>query len=292
MEQAAEQHVRRIMHVPKMWIKIGDNNEVDVESITSNLKFLGEESSPVLTNNYTDGVGTDGSQFNFATFNKSTVNAKFWLRFSDYYDLKLSKHDIYSFFSNKQLMRIRTDANPAKVMFVRARNFEIAPTESRALDASFTIPFDNPSGYLYSLVNSDVLKEYGQEAWQYGQNLPNGKDLQYQFIDQSEFQVYNASDITVDPYFQRHQLKIIIKHSGGGFGITNETTGDAYRFNGSMRSSDTLMIDGINTYLNGKLADNQTNYGYLSLEPGWNDIKITGAVDLDITFSFPFIYLA
>jgi Phage tail protein. len=58
-----------------------------------------------------------------------------------------------------------------------------------------------------------------------------------------------------------------------------------------MNSNDTLMIDGINSYLNGDLADNQTNYGYISLATGWNSFKIISATDLDITFSFPFIYL-
>lgn len=255
------------------------------------MTYLGDATAPVLTNSYSEYAGIDGSIFNSSVFSKSTVNVNFRLIFADSYDLKLAKHDIYQLFVTKELIRIRTNSEPAKVKFVRTGNFDITPQKQGAMGVVFTIPFENPSGYLYSLYNSDVAKTYEQEAWQLGMNLPNGQDLQYNFVNQSQFRVYNASDIMVDPYFQRHELKIIIKHSGGAFGIENKTTGDLYRFNGSMDSNDTLMIDGINTYKNNALADNQTNYSYLTLAAGWNDIRIIGATDLDITFSFPFIYL-
>ncbi|WP_270775316.1 phage tail domain-containing protein [Ligilactobacillus acidipiscis] len=274
-----------------MWIKVGDQPEINVEDIAPDLEYLSESSSPAIANTYTDNAGIDGSQYNYSAFGRNVVTANFVLHFSTWYSFELAKHDIYRIFSTKQVIRIRTDSSPAVVKYVRSAPFEIKPISDGSHDATFSIPFENPSGYLYSLVNSDVLKEYSQNAWQYGENLPNGKDLQYQFVDQSKFSVYNASDIPVDPYFQRHELKIIIKHNGGAFGIQNETTGDLYRFNGSMNSNDTLMIDGINSYLNGNLVDNQTNYGYISLATGWNSFKTISATDLDITFSFPFIYL-
>lgn len=274
-----------------MWIKVGDQPEINVEDITPDLEYLSESSSPAIANTYTDNAGVDGSQYNYSVFGRNVVTANFVLHFSTWYSFELAKHDIYRIFSTKQVIRIRTDSSPAVVKYVRSAPFEIKPISDGSHDATFSIPFENPSGYLYSLYNSDVAKTYEQEAWQLGMNLPNGQDLQYNFVNQSQFRVYNASDIMVDPYMQRHELKIIIKHSGGAFGIENKTTGDLYRFNGSMDSNDTLMIDGINTYKNNALADNQTNYSYLTLDAGWNDIRIIGATDLDITFSFPFIYL-
>lgn len=274
-----------------MWIKVGDQPEINVEDIAQNLEYLSESSSPAIANTYTDSAGIDGSQYNYSTFSRNVVTANFVLHFSTWYSFELAKHDIYRIFSTKQVIRIRTDSSPAVVRYVRSAPFEIKPISDGSHDATFSIPFENPSGYLYSLVNSDILKEYGQNAWQYGENLPNGKDLQYQFVDQTQLSVYNASDIPIDPYFQRHELKIIIKHSGGGFTLENKTTGDVYEYHGNMNSNDTLMIDGINTYLNGKLNDNQTNYSYLSLAIGWNDIRVAGTADMDITFSFPFIYL-
>lgn len=274
-----------------MKIKIGNNPEIDTRDITSRLFFLDDDENPVINNTYNEIAGFDGSLFNSAFYARNSIDARFLLKFQDWTDYKLAKHDIFKTFLQKSLIRIRTSTEPAIVKYVRTGSFEIAPLDGNRYECLFTIPFENPSGYKYSLLTSDNLYTYETEGWQIGMNLPNGQDLQYNFVNQSQFRVYNASDITVDPYMQRHELKIIIKHSGGAFGIENKTTGDLYRFNGNMDSNDTLMIDGINTYKNNALADNQTNYSYLTLAAGWNDIRIIGATDLDITFSFPFIYL-
>lgn len=276
---------------PKMWVKVGNQDEIDVEDIATGLRFLDEDSSPALTNTYTDITGIDGGLYNTSTFGRNIVTARFWLHFGDWYDFKLAKHDIYRVFSTKDLIRIRTDASPAVVKYVRSTAFDIKPMEDGSHDSVFTISFENPSGYQYSIVNSDAVKTYDVASWQLGENLPNGQDLKYHFVDQSSFSVYNASDITIDPYYQRHELKIIIKHSGTAFNIRNTTTGDMYRFNGQMTNNDTLFIDGLNSYLNSDLVDNQTNYRYITLLPRWNDFKVDGADDIDIKFSFPFIFL-
>ncbi|MCP9313701.1 phage tail family protein [Liquorilactobacillus satsumensis] len=278
---------------PQLWIKRGNEDEIDVGTITSDLDFLGESTSPTISNVYQDNVGNDGSILNYQSFQKSVVTANFNLHFGDWMDFKLAQHDIYRFFMNKELMRIRTDMEPAIVKYVRAGNFDVKPISDGSNDASFSIPFDNPSGYKYSLANSDQLKTYDQGVWMlYGGNIPMQDDINYHFVDQRTLKVYNASDITVDPYFQRHELKIIMKHYGGSFGLVNNTTGTSWNFKGQMNNADTLLLNGINTFKNGTLDNNETDYGYLSLAPGWNEISVVGAGDLDITFSFPFIYLA
>ena len=244
----------------------------------------------MLTNNYSDSSGSDGSVFNYATFDKSEVNANFILHFYDYYDLKLAQHDVYKLFMNKELIRIRTNAEPAIVKFVRAGNFEISPWRDGAKDAMFTIPFENPSGYKYSYLTSDNPYLYETEGWQLGMNLPNGEDIGYHF-NTPNMRVYNASDIAVDPYYQRHQLKIIVKFKGSSFQLINRTNGSSWKYNVSSNGQQTIILDGINTSLDGTPASANTDFGDLVLEPGWNDIIAKGASKLDVTFSFPFIYL-
>lgn len=275
---------------PWLKIKVGNNAEVDPSELIQGLTFLGDDSAPALTNNYTDNVGTDGSQFNTAQYGKNTINANFLIHFGDYYDYKLAKHDIYRFFMNKDLMRIRTDAEPAIVKFVRAGNFDIQPWENGANDALFTIPFENPSGYKYSYLTSDNPYLYETEGWQIGMNLPNGKNLKYRFRTMV-MNVYNASDIAIDPYYQRHQMKIVAKFEGGYLNLTNETNWTTWLYKNKSNGKDDIILDGINTTLNGIPASANTNYGNLTLEPGWNKIVAKGATTLDVTFSFPFIYL-
>ncbi|WP_124977281.1 phage tail domain-containing protein [Ligilactobacillus salitolerans] len=254
------------------------------------LKFLGDDSSPVITNNYQDNAGTDGSIFDYSAYGKNTVNAKFWLHFGDYYDLKLVKHDLYRLFSTKDLFRIRTDAEPAIVKFVRAGNFDITPSENGANDAVFTIPFDNPSGYKYSYLTSDNPYLYSTEGWQIGMNLPNGQDLSYHFTAPS-MRVYNASDIAIDPYFQRHQLKIVMKYQGDSLKLLSRTNGTSWKLTKHSDFNNDIVLDGINTTIDGTPASSYTDYGNITLETGWNDIIAQGASKLDVVFSFPFIYL-
>lgn len=264
--------------------------EITNQEITAGLIFLGWETSPVLTNNYTTNNGVDGSTFNTTTIGQSVINAKFELFTRGYYDMNLARHDIYKLFAGKDLFRIRTDASPTKVAFVRAGSFDITPAKAGSRQALITIPFDNPSGYLYSLLTSDNLMTYEAQGWQIGMSLPNGQDLHYQFSTPN-MRVYNASDIAVDPYYQRHQLKIVCKFSGSSLKLTNKTNDSEWEYMTGSNGKQTIILDGITTTLNGVPASSSTDFGNLVLDPGWNDIVATGATTLDVTFSFPFIYL-
>lgn len=274
---------------PWMKLKVGDADEIDISDIAYQLEFLGDDSSPAITNSYQDDSGLDGSISTFSTFTKNTVTANFALKFGDYYDFKLAKHDIYAAFMNKQLMRIRTDAEPDIVKYVRAGNFDIKPTEDRSHLALFSIPFENPSGYKFSLNRSDQFNGF-REGWQVGMNIPNDADIGYHFTT-AAFNVFNASDIPVDPYFQRHDLKIIVKFTGASLQLTNSTNGTEWKYNKSSDGKSSIVLDGINTTLDGQPASANTDYGNLVLEKGWNSIVATGATTIDITISFPFIYL-
>lgn len=277
---------------PYLLVKRENEDEINAESITPNLHFLGLDNNVTLSNNYTEIGGSDGSLYNNSLYGKSVTNAKFLLEFNDVYGFRLARHDIYKYFLQKKLYRVRSNEYPAKVQYVRPVNFDLNIDHDGANYAIFTIPFENPSGLLYSLYPSNTLYTYDIAGWQLGMNLPNGTDLKYQFKNLTKFKMYNASDIEVDPYMQRHELKIIIKHEGkDGFVLRNLTTNTFFEFTGVMNAGDTLIINGVSCYLNNNLTDSQTKYTYLTLAPGWNDFKIDKASDLDITFSFPFIYL-
>lgn len=277
-----------------MWLQLAGQDEINIESICSGLRFLKDTSTPAVTNNYQDNTGSDGSIHNYTAYAKTTVQANFWLHFSDWYDFKLKCHEIYRVFNNRSRIRIRTDAEPATVKYVYPGVFDIAPLEDESHDALFTVPFDNPSGYKYSLANSDELLTYDTGVWQlYGQNIPNADDINYHFNSQTTIQIYNASDIAIDPYRQSHELvlKMSVGSTTSGFKLTNTTNSTSWAYRSNLYSSDALEINGLNTFKNGNLDNNNTDFGYLKLEKGWNTIQVQGANDLSITFSFPFIYL-
>lgn len=274
---------------PSLFIKPPEGDEIDAREITSGLDFLGDDSDPVLTNTYTSDSGSDGQIYSYSQIANNVVNAKFWLHFSDYYDYKMKKHELARFFMQKGLYRIRSDAEPGIVKFVRAGNFTIETPQGRT-SQQFTIPFENPSGVKWSFAYSDDLMEYDQDLWQVGMNLPNGQDLHYHFVNTHEFDVYNASDIDIDPR-QKYPLQIILTGFNGKFDMINETTGDEIIYASPLDPSDTLVWDNLSVYKNGNVDNGATNLAWIRLKRGWNHFKIFGYDKVDIRFHFRFVYL-
>lgn len=276
------------MQEPKLYMKIGDEAEFDIADKVKGLKYLGDDSTLASTNQLLQVPGIDGTVYQYKTYSNYQVPAKFFLRFEDWQDYKLAKHQVNRLFSSRKMIRIRTDTEPAMVRFVMPNPPEIAPTEAEAHYSSFTENFDNPSGYRYSLYRSDSLPSIAN-GWQFGMNLPEPLPS-YHFTNKS-FKVYNASDIAIEPYKQKHDLRILFKFSGSQMKITNKTNGSSYTYNNSSNGNEQIILDGISTTLNGNPASANTDYGTVTLETGWNDIDVSGADNVDITFSFPFIYL-
>lgn len=277
---------------PFLKMKIGDGEEFNIADKIPGLTYLGVDdagSSPQFTNNYQDSSGKDGSYFVSQTFAKRTISEKFLLEAPTWEEFQLAKHDIYKLFAKRQIVRVRTDVNMAKVYFGYVTPFDISVAKPGAWYSNFSIPFELPQPYRYSLYRSDSPYTVEQGGWQFGMNLPKDVDLTYHFMT-STFKVYNASDIVVDPYYQNHDLKIILKFIGDSLKITNKTNNSEWQYKESGNNQQ-IVIDGINTTLNGENANSKTDFGNISLEPGWNDIECTGASSIDITFSFPFIYL-
>jgi hypothetical protein len=275
---------------PKLFIKPPEGDEIDAENITSGLRYLDDDSDPVLTNTYAQDAIIDGQAYSYSQVGMNTINGRFVLHYGDWYDYKMKKHEIARFFMQKGLYRIRTDAEPGIVKFVRAGNFTIKNPEDRSHYIQFTIPWENPSGVKWSLPYSDDLMEYDQDLWQYGMNLPNGEDLQYHYVNTHNFDIYNASDIDIDPV-DRYPLQIIVTGFHGKFDMINETTGDEIVYTEPLEPEDKLVWDNLSVYKNGELDNGSSNLAWIRLKQGWNHFKIYGYDNVDITFHFRFVYL-
>lgn len=274
---------------PSLFIKPPDGDEINAKDIVSGLDFLGDDSDPVLTTTYTTDAAVDGQAYSYSQIGNNVDTARFSMYFRDWYDYKLKKHELARFFMQKGLYRIRTDAEPGLIKQVRASNFTIA-TPQGTDNVQFSIPFVNPSGVKWSYAYSDELMTYDHNLWQYGMNLPNGQDLHYHFVNTHEFDVYNASDIDIDPR-QKYPLQIILTGFNGKFDMINETTGDEIIYASPLDPSDTLVWDNLSVYKNGNVDNGATNLAWIRLKRGWNHFKIFGYDKVDIRFHFRFVYL-
>lgn len=271
-----------------LYVKIDDQDEIASTDITHNLVFLGLTEAPSLTNNYYDENLQDGRMWNYSRYASTTVTAKFVVTFDDRNDFKLAKHEVYRVFAQKGIFRLRTAVEPDVVRYCRPTAFEMTSDPAEGNYCEFEIPFDNPRGLRYSRMNTDKMTE--QNFLSLNINLESKPRL-YHFTGSTSFEVFNAGDITVDPEMQNHELKITMKHNGGKFTLKNETTKTSWTYNKNLTSKDTVILDGITTYKNEALDSANTDYGYITLAPDWNKFTVSGANDLDITFSFPYMYL-
>ena len=273
------------MKTDEFYIKHEDGPEISLSDITPHLYLLKVEDNPSIANVYQNNVMQDGETWNYTTYQPTTVSCTFALWFSTWQDYLLAKHDIMKTFMQKGLLRIRTDLDSHIVRYVRAAPFTISPNEDGAHWANFTVSFENSSGMKYSLLCSNQINQ--DSSWGYGQNLET-KDLQYHFSNQTNIQVFNASDIAVDPYLQKHDLKITIKNVSGNLTIQNKTNNSSWKYKENLVANDVILIDGIYTYKNGNYDSMSTDFGYLKLNKGYNEIILSQ--EADIEFSFPFIY--
>lgn len=268
---------------------MGSDPEFELRDKIPEVRFLGLDTSPVITNTYTDNSGIDGSIFNYTVFNKSSITANFITHFYDWRNFQGIKNRVYQLFDNRQAIRLRTDAQPNMVMYVRSNSFDIKVTEDGALDSLFSIVFDNPTGYKYSNLRTDKMDDLFDD-YPLGYNIPI-QDADDYFTSHSSINVLNGGDVKIDPYYQHHDLKVKIHYYGSQLSIFNHTNGSSWTLSKTLDKSDTVLIDGINTYVNNELATDSTDYNTLSLDVGQNNIAIGGSSDFDVTFSFPYVFL-
>lgn len=268
-------------------IKLQGQDEFNITDRLPNVEYLGGDSTPAFNNVYQDNTTRDGSRLTSVNFSKLLYTANFLLRSQDYYDQKLLRHEIYQLFGDRKLVRFRTDTDLQKVMYGRPSSFEIKFIADGYDDSLFAIQFEIPSGYKYSLNRSDSVTV---DEISFGMNFHLDEKPTYTQTANS-FRIYNPSDIAVDPYYQRHDLMLLIKFAGSSYQITNTTNGSSYKYNNSSKGADNIVLNGLSTILNGQPASQNTDFGFIKLEKGWNDIMVSGATSQTTTFSFPFIYI-
>lgn len=271
-----------------LYIKIDDQKEIPSTAITKNLVFLGLTEHPNLVNNYRDDILQDGELWNYARYSNSVVTAKFVVTFLNRRDFKLAKHEIYRVFAQKGIFRLRTGVEPDVVRFCRSVSFEMNTEPNGPNYCEFEIPFENPSGLRYSRMNTDKMTP--ENIASFNMDLLD-EVCQYHFTGKSSFKIYNAGNINVDAVHQNHDFKITMKHNGGKFTLKNTTTNTSWTYNKNLTGSDVIILEGNRTSKNEKPDSANTDYGYITLAPWWNTFTVSGANDLDIVFSFPYMYL-
>ncbi|WP_258831444.1 phage tail family protein [Peribacillus frigoritolerans] len=107
----------------------------------------------------------------------------------------------------------------------------------------------------------------------------------YTFTNPTTIQVYNGGTERVDP---EEGMYLVIEYKGASTNlkIRNQTNGTEWNFLGSSVANNSIKIDGVHSTLNLLSIVRNTNLELVKLEPGMNNIQVTGATSGTLTFDF------
>ena len=157
--------------------------------------------------------------------------------------------------------------------------------------ATFKVTFVVYKGYSESIDDTSQFS-LDNGRWQFESGVLATSDVHYSH-DHTAFRIYNGSSDTINPVM-RHNFKLIIHATAPkGLKITNETTGDVFEYKESLNYANELVINGVHPFLDRKQrVGKYTNFEWITLAPGYNQIVITGEhlKKVQTEWIFNFIY--
>jgi len=132
-------------------------------------------------------------------------------------------------------------------------------------------------------------KEWDLDQLSWGLGFDWDEDPPQFTFTTNTFVVKNYGQVQINPRYM--PLRIVLRGSFlSGVTITNQTTGDIFKYNGSLSTNDILVIDGVSYTKNDQQVTGQTNKKLISIKRGDNQISIQGGTVTSISFDFPFYF--
>lgn len=270
------------------WVKmVTGDGETNITSEFSRLQFLDfVEEDVQTTTNTLEIKGRDGVLAGPSTFAPFKLSLRFVYVGQDVKDYHLYKTRLRQMiYKREPYYIIHSD--------MQARKYAVLPSaisfdDKYAAQGECTIEFSVIKGYSESLKDTSDIT-FLTDYWQW-ENGVITDDIAYEF-DRPRFSVWNGSSDEIDA-LMGHNLVIEIKGAAtSNITMTNHHTGDVFKYNKPLSQGSTLKIDGVHPYLNNNRAGIDTNYEYIKLAPGWNNIEIAGLTgDIKVNFKFNFIF--
>lgn len=266
------------------------NDNFDVKlTDTPNLLFLDHiEEDVEVKANTTEINGTDGVLMGPTTFGPFNLVLNFSFKGLDTKDLKLYKQKIRNILYQREPYYVwHSDAPGKKYAVYCDSNDNENLTNSFA---TFKVTFVVFKGYSESLKDTSQFS-LSSGDWQFEDGVLSDNEIKYKHTTTS-FKIYNGSTDTINPLL-RHKLKVLINlNAPKGFKIKNTTTGDVFEYKKAIKSNQRFTLDGVHPFINNKRVGIDTNWQWLTLDEGFNDIEIIGEniSNVQTQWIFPFIY--
>ncbi|APX72089.1 phage tail family protein [Companilactobacillus allii] len=228
----------------------------------------------------------DGQNLNSSSFDSRDITTTWIIDSNSKAEFLQRFHEIQKFFMSRDGFWLSFGNQPAYKYRVKTRVF--TPTYFNDRSASISIIFNNYTGMKESTGTSLEIFDSTKDFFDFGMGIPNTDNLKWKF-NTNNFNVFNPSDLVIDPLSQHHFLKIHIKGVGIPT-IVNKTTGETFSYSKYLSGNDELVVDGVDPVINGIADGINSNHGTISLNRGYNEFDISGLSNFEVSFEFYFIY--
>lgn len=266
------------------------NDDINIKlTDIPNLKFLDfiEEGVEVKANT-TEVNGTDGVLMGPSSFGPFNLILNFSFKGQDTKDLRLIKQKLRGLLFRREPYYVWHSDLPGKKYAVYCT--EDGNESLTNSFATFAVTFVVFKGYSESLKETDQFS-LSSGDWQFEGGVLAYEDIKYKH-DTTSFNIYNGSSDVINPLL-RHKFKLLINiDAPKGFKIINKTTGDVFEYKKAIKNNQRITINGVHPFINNKRVGIDTNWQWLTLDKGFNEIEITGENigNVQTYWVFPFVY--
>lgn len=252
------------------------------------LRFLDfDEDGVEVKANTLEVKGKDGVLIGASSFGPFNLILRFFYTGSDTQDYNLLKQRLRGLLFRREPFYIVHSDMPGKRYAVYCTENAITDIGDRF--GQFEISFVVYKGFSESLKDTlDV--NFLSDNWQFESGLITDRDISYKH-NNKRFEIWNGSYDTIDPL--NHKLNIRIKaNAPNGFKMTNHMTGETFEYYGALKDYQTLVLNGVNPILEDSRVGVNTNFEWITLSPGMNNIEIdgNGMNNVSAEFEFNFVY--
>ena len=258
--------------IPKL--KMLDFDEDGVEVVVNSQEMSGR-----------DGVGLLGP----ASFGAYNLIIRLFYTGQDTKDYNLLKQKLRSLLFRRDPYFVVHSDMPGKKYAVYCDENAITDVGTRY--GEFEISFVVYKGYSESLLNTGEFSLDKADKWQFENGHMANSNIKYKHTA-SSFRIYNGSDDAINPILG-YEMKIKVNtEAPHGFKLINHTTETEFEYKKAIKKNSQLILDGVYPLINNKRVGVDTNWGWINLDKGFNDIEITGKNlgSTTVEFIFNFVY--
>lgn len=254
-------------------VKIFNDHFEETLTDIPHLKFLEfEEEDLDRKSNQIEVNGSDGvlqGSMNFGPFN---LILRFSYKGTDYKEYRLAKEKLRQLINRRDPYFVWHSDMPGKKYAVIPEGVsnENLTSQFGLIEVTYSVY----KGYAESLKDTSEFS-WTDESWQFEQGVIGSDEVKYKH-NIRYFKIFNGSKDTINPLL-RHKLNINCTLTAPyGFEIVNLTTNDIFQYKKPLKKRNTVSIIGVHPYINNKRVGKDTNYDFITLAPGWNEILIRG----------------